>query len=758
MADDDRRPAQSHDVQSFAPTFNCPPSQEVMPEPDPLPSSPPRPRKKAQRRRKRYAPPGPAGVWFQSQRHSTATADSTAHDKRSRNNTKEANHVEAAPDVSSCPTWMCMQHSLGICTPYLPPYLSTSQRYTYLRPLLATHYLLLPELLQQQQQGASLHSVRGKKLLVLVHAAAIQYHSYWTVELRDECGASLKAWMDPEMKEKECAALLQMGVVWLLQDLCLLVADTPSRHSWLLISRDQIERAWTPQQAAKEFTDEQYIEWMSKRSQMTNRVLVDDDNPQDNGQKLQMEEEDYEHKDDEHESHEQSRKVDSEEEDDSILPRDFASRSVTPHPSSSANRNQRPPAVAISSEADNVDTPLVRQAAESLQARVGRNSGHDNGASGVVDSRHDERNQQEAASINPVSPFQRSTSTSVTSVSPKQNSSPPAVSNPYAIKPRPQQGTTSTTGSDWFAVSSEARANQTLSASLHTTRASVVTVAQDRSQPRHMNGNAKANDGNVLSPTRAASGTGNNNISFSQFLSPMSSAPSNLTHSDTALALNPYPKKKKEASDVPLHRDASLSVKVAATTSQQTFPSRNKNASTQESSQESALSKKASTASTGVSEPSGFFLQFAAVSTVTGNVSLSQKENVSSQSPKIPKRRRSPKKGSEKAKTPPKASTRSQTKKRTPKTEASPKEPSMLWLGADTSMMEMLDEDGDGQEASPPQSPPATMLLNDAKEIDVPVEPSQQEESSTPDQEASAVFQASSFAGINMDDLFDEED
>jgi hypothetical protein len=78
--------------------------------------------------------------------------------------------------------------------------------------------------------------------------------------------------MDPEMDEKECSQLLQMGVVWLLQDLRILV---DLQQPWLLISRHHIQRAWTPQQAAKEFTDAQYIEWLTKRSQLTTRVLVD---------------------------------------------------------------------------------------------------------------------------------------------------------------------------------------------------------------------------------------------------------------------------------------------------------------------------------------------------------------------------------------------------------------------------------------------------------------------------------------------------
>ena len=74
-------------------------------------------------------------------------------------------------------------------------------------------------------------STEDKKLLVLVHAAAVSYHSYWTIELRDECGASIKAWMDPLLEETEIVEMLQTGVVWLLQHLVVLPNDDDTQQN-----------------------------------------------------------------------------------------------------------------------------------------------------------------------------------------------------------------------------------------------------------------------------------------------------------------------------------------------------------------------------------------------------------------------------------------------------------------------------------------------------------------------------------------------
>jgi hypothetical protein len=119
-------------------------------------------------------------------------------------------------------------------------------------------------------------------------------------------------------------------------------------------------------------------------------------------------------------------------------------------------------------------------------------------------------------------------------------------------------------------------------------------------------------------------------------------------------------------------------------------------------------------------------------------------------SPKVDTKRRMSQSPKERNTSP---SEQQQTKKKpqmSPKPN-SPKLPSKLWLDADMSMMGMFDEDGDEQVYSqtlPTALPPTTNL---PQEKDSPnTEPS--------NPQASSLFQASAFAGISVDDLFNEED
>ena len=322
----DNTPTHDGNLHSFAESY-CPPPENPA---APLPT------KKAKRRRKRHAPPGPAGVWFQSQ----VVNNTSSTNSNSIQNTKDEEHM-AAPDVSSCPAWMWMQASLNLCTPYLPRHYSIQERFQHQRPLLPDQYILLPEILQP----SSPLSLENKSLLVLVHAAAVQYHSYWTMELRDECGASIKAWMDPLLEEKEMMHLLQMGVVWLLRNIVVLV-DAVTHQPWLLLTKESIQRAWTPQQASQEFSDEHYIEWMTKRSQlttnepqnMTNNRSTNYSNSNNLEEMMEQDEEEEEEQQvidvdmDTTRTHQQDNTIDDEEEENvaAILPRNFAaaSRSV----------------------------------------------------------------------------------------------------------------------------------------------------------------------------------------------------------------------------------------------------------------------------------------------------------------------------------------------------------------------------------------------------------------------------------------------
>jgi hypothetical protein len=92
-----------------------------------------------------------------------------------------------------------------------------------------------------------------------------------------------------------------------------------------------------------------------------------------------------------------------------------------------------------------------------------------------------------------------------------------------------------------------------------------------------------------------------------------------------------------------------------------------------------------------------------------------------------------------------------QTKKKMSPKPDSPTLPSKLWLDADMSMMGMFDEDGHDEVHSQKLQtvlPRTTNLPQENDDLDG--------EPSNP--KASSLFEASAFAGISVDDLFNEED
>lgn len=234
--------------------------------------------KKAAKRRKRQAPPGPAGVLFQTQRHSkqqkgnpNEEVDSTQGQGDDSTKRDDENSLQVE-DISSCPAWMCMQLSLGLSTPFLSAYYGTRERYEHLRKNLSSEHVLLPEI------HRGLYDLRlssDKSLVVSVHAIQCHGHFDWTVELRDECGARIRAWLEPKLvqREQEESRYVRVGVVWCLKDVTMAVTiddttpeGTSSVERLLLVSEDNIVQTWTPQQAANEIDDKAFLDWMHKRA------------------------------------------------------------------------------------------------------------------------------------------------------------------------------------------------------------------------------------------------------------------------------------------------------------------------------------------------------------------------------------------------------------------------------------------------------------------------------------------------------------
>jgi hypothetical protein len=336
-----------------------PPSfTQSQPQPSQLPSLPPRVptinnnitnnkrRKKAKHHRRRHVPVGPAGVWFQThqqqqqqQQHDSSLSirkqqqQKQSSHENNNNNTDENNENDNNDDENdendvltslARPTnaatggvnfysnaWMCMQCQLDLVTPTLPVMsLSVAERYKAIRPHVPTNYMLLAEILAGKAD-CTWKVPAGVSVLVLVHTIQSLADHLWTVELQDETGCSVTAWIQPslvqEEQQRQVPAYVAAGYVWLLQDVTIqLVSRSSEQHDndqveqqqqqesdddteetnatattqqqensnvkmdrLLLVSERNIRRVWTPAQAEKEVSDQDYIAWMERRNSLT---------------------------------------------------------------------------------------------------------------------------------------------------------------------------------------------------------------------------------------------------------------------------------------------------------------------------------------------------------------------------------------------------------------------------------------------------------------------------------------------------------
>lgn len=282
--------------------------------------------KKAKNHRKRHVPPGPCGIWFQAQQQLTkqagnATSDGTrtssSRSQRQRvdessspfygdeeeehsqgddptnheQQQQQRHHSSVVEDLSFSPAWTLMQQELNLVTPYLPPTLSDpAERYRQLRPHMPSNYVLLWEV----QQGHYDFSLKDKSssqesvfLLVLVTRVESHiHHNIWTVELQDETGVTLKAWVEPKLVRQQLeqtheSSLIRAGVVWCLDNISMVVGVVPPTSSddeerlerMLLVRGSAIHQVWTPEQMKRlqqqgndtPGLQRQFLEWMERR-------------------------------------------------------------------------------------------------------------------------------------------------------------------------------------------------------------------------------------------------------------------------------------------------------------------------------------------------------------------------------------------------------------------------------------------------------------------------------------------------------------
>jgi hypothetical protein len=272
------------------------------------------------------------------------TANNNSSSKSS-NNTKKKNNGngnadeddEEQYDVSTPAAWTAMQRSLHMVTPYLPLWTrgNAQQRYERLRPHLPRNCILLPEILNGSHDlklssssdhattttttdvdpdppntittNNKNHYLNHKYLCVWVDSIEEQnsHHGIWTVELKDETGATIRAWMEPNFVKEELqkaattsqqqqapaplertertsssslsnnnkAGVVRVGVVWMLANVSMIAINTTDNSSssnttnnndatnntgfggggggvverMLVVSRKHILRVWTPE-------------------------------------------------------------------------------------------------------------------------------------------------------------------------------------------------------------------------------------------------------------------------------------------------------------------------------------------------------------------------------------------------------------------------------------------------------------------------------------------------------------------------------
>jgi hypothetical protein len=304
--------------------------------------------KKATKHRKRHTIPGPAGIlWssshpdeksshvggggggggeedegltqqplFSNNRNGDISNDGDSKKKRNKKN--RGHYHDISPHA-----WSTMQQSLEIVTPYLPSHTqgNIKRRYELLRPHLPSNCVLLLEILRGK------HDVKMTKdaddLFLCVWVESIDetnsHHGVFTVELRDETGAKIRAWIEPKFvkaelqkgaqnddknseKSKSSMGVVRTGVVWMLRNVSMIVFKNNNNNSntnnnnnsnnnnnnnigrpslsssitrMLVVSENNIKEVWTPEQhmAQTQPNEEddspeaqrKYLDWMEKR-------------------------------------------------------------------------------------------------------------------------------------------------------------------------------------------------------------------------------------------------------------------------------------------------------------------------------------------------------------------------------------------------------------------------------------------------------------------------------------------------------------
>ena len=245
----------------------------------------------------------------------------------STNNSSNNDNDDDDQDKLTPPAWNAMLQSLNIPTPYIP--MSTRgnipKRYDILRKHLPENFILLQEILQGRHDLQMTHHT-NQYLCAWVETVEEQnsHHGIWTVGLKDETGARIRAWMEPNFVKEELQkttkdaslGVVRVGVVWMISNFSMIAIQNNTSGSsnqsgtverMLVVSGKRIQQVWTPESNRVQIqptededspqAQQDYIDWMAKRNALTmdenlydepekeeRQQDEDEDDPPDNGQ------------------------------------------------------------------------------------------------------------------------------------------------------------------------------------------------------------------------------------------------------------------------------------------------------------------------------------------------------------------------------------------------------------------------------------------------------------------------------------------
>jgi hypothetical protein len=296
---------------------------------------------KKPKHRVRHIPPGPCGIWYQATQAKKKQVRDSIRDKRRHSKecsisqvavtsngptglsedppnsdydmTQQKHPCTQDPDgklhennshkgLEDTPSaWQEMQNDTNVTTPYNPTPWTTvidpEERYQVVRNNLPEHYVTLWEILRGD---CDMKLAPHLRLRVLVHAVEMSHHhNIWTVDLRDDTGASMRAWMEPRfiqeqlqnsMMDENEMSMIRPGLVWMLRDVSMMIfhssltsSSSSSKISeerlerMLLISGQHVEKIWYPKEKDKDDNDSHQRQGQQQPSG-NNCIQVDDSN------------------------------------------------------------------------------------------------------------------------------------------------------------------------------------------------------------------------------------------------------------------------------------------------------------------------------------------------------------------------------------------------------------------------------------------------------------------------------------------------